>query len=95
MQGGHGGRQSPCDIDVDASAVVTDEKSNERVGKDGPEVVMQSEEVSVFVVHLEPCVEYCGSDGGARCNGFLLSEDYPIGGCCVDVGYQCVDAVFV
>ncbi|KAJ8428739.1 hypothetical protein Cgig2_022649 [Carnegiea gigantea] len=41
-QGGDGGRQSPCDIVVDVGVVVTDEKSDEGVGKDGPEVTTQS-----------------------------------------------------
>ena len=43
MQGGDGGRQSPCDMVVDVGGVVTDEKSDEGVGKDGPEVTTQSE----------------------------------------------------
>ena len=57
MQGGDGGRQSPCDVVVDAGAVVTDEKSNEGVGNDSPEVATQSEKVSVFLVNLEAHVE--------------------------------------
>ena len=52
MQGRDGGRQSPCDVDVDAGEVVTDEKSDELMGKDGPEVAMQSEKVSVFLVNV-------------------------------------------
>ena len=57
MQGGHGGRQSPWDVVTDTDAVVTDEKSDEGVGKDGPEVATQSEKVSVFLVNLEARVK--------------------------------------
>ncbi|KAJ8443293.1 hypothetical protein Cgig2_015771 [Carnegiea gigantea] len=47
-EGGHGGRQSLCDVDVDAGAMVTDEKSDECVGKDAPEVATQSEEGGTY-----------------------------------------------
>jgi len=57
VQGGHGGRQSPWDVVTDTDAVVTDEKSDEGVGKDGPEVATQSEKVSVFLVNLEARVK--------------------------------------
>ena len=57
MQRVDGGWQSPCDVIVDAGAVVIDAKSDEGVGKDGPEVATQSEKVSVFLVNLEARVE--------------------------------------
>ncbi|KAJ8443352.1 hypothetical protein Cgig2_015833 [Carnegiea gigantea] len=47
-QGGDGGRKSPCDVVVDAGVVVTDEKSNEGVAKDGPEVPTQSEKGAAY-----------------------------------------------
>ncbi|KAJ8429906.1 hypothetical protein Cgig2_025336 [Carnegiea gigantea] len=47
-KGGEGGRQSPCDVVVDAGTVVTSEKSNECVGKDGPDVATQSEKGGTY-----------------------------------------------
>ncbi|KAJ8446951.1 hypothetical protein Cgig2_006579 [Carnegiea gigantea] len=46
--GGDGGWQSLCDVVVDAGAMVTDEKYDEGVAKDGPEVVTQSEKVGTY-----------------------------------------------
>ncbi|KAJ8442638.1 hypothetical protein Cgig2_003682 [Carnegiea gigantea] len=94
-QGRDGGRQSPCDVIVDANVVVTDEKSDEGVGKDGLEVATQSEKVSAFLVNFEARVECCVNDCGAGCNGFQLWDEYPIGGYCVDDGFQCANAISV
>ena len=73
--------------------VVTNEKSDEGVARDGPEVLTQSEKVSAFVVNFRARVECCVSDGGAGHNGFQPWVDYPIEGSCVDYGSQCTDTV--
>jgi len=95
VQGGDGGQQSPCDVVIDAGVVVTDEQSNEGVAKDGAEVPTESKKVSVFLDNFKARDECCVSDDGAECNGFEPWVDYPIGGCCVDDGFQCTDDVYV
>ncbi|KAJ8430118.1 LOW QUALITY PROTEIN: hypothetical protein Cgig2_007091 [Carnegiea gigantea] len=47
-QGGDGGHKSPWDVVVNAGVVVTDEKSDEGVAKDGPEVPTQSEKGATY-----------------------------------------------
>ena len=93
MQGGDGGCKSPCDVVVDASVVVTDEKSDEGMAKDGPKVPTLSEKVSVIAINLEARVKCCVSHDGAERNGLQLWVDYPVGGTCIDAGLQCADAV--
>ena len=73
--------------------VVTDEKSDEGMGMEGPDVPTQSEKVSVLVVNLEARVKCCVSDSGVGHKGLQPWVDYPIGGTCVDDELQCADAV--
>ncbi|KAJ8445910.1 hypothetical protein Cgig2_009839 [Carnegiea gigantea] len=47
-QGGDCGRKSPCDVVVDADVMVSDEKSNEGVAKDGPEVPTRSNKGATY-----------------------------------------------
>ncbi|KAJ8447198.1 LOW QUALITY PROTEIN: hypothetical protein Cgig2_030429 [Carnegiea gigantea] len=47
-QGGDGGRKSPCDVVVDASVVVTDEKFDKGMAMEGPDVPTQSEKGATY-----------------------------------------------
>ena len=93
VQGGDGGRKSACDVVVNASAVVTNEKSDEGVAKDGTEVATQSKKVSVFIIDSYAHVKCCVSHSGARRNALQTWVHYPIGGTCVDDGLQCADVI--